>query len=131
MKDVWKEVFTAVEDRIVSVMRDGVATWDKALMLLLERSGYLEETYHSFSYSPLRGDSGAIEGLMCVVTEKTERVISERRLATLLTLSTARPLLLSGRTRQPRSKSTCSHRRCRISRRRQPVKSKSRNAAAH
>ena len=89
MKEVWKEVFAAVEDRIVSVMHDGVATWDKALMLLLERSGYPEETYHTFSYSPLRGDTGAIEGLMCVVTEETERVISERRLATLLTLSTA------------------------------------------
>jgi PAS domain-containing protein len=101
MKDVWKEVFTAVEDRIVSVMRDGVATWDKALMLLLERSGYLEETYHTFSYSPLRGDSGAIEGLVCVVTEETERVISERRLATLLTLSTA---LLPVRSREELSR---------------------------
>ena len=87
MREVWKEVFSAVEDRIVSVMRDGVATWDKALMLLLERSGYLEETYHTFSYSPLRGDTGAIEGLMCVVTEETERVISERRLETLRVLA--------------------------------------------
>ncbi|WP_394762871.1 PAS domain-containing protein [Phenylobacterium sp.] len=87
MSQVWKEVFSAVEDRIVSVMRDGVATWDKALMLMLERSGYLEETYHTFSYSPLRGDAGAIDGLMCVVTEETERVISERRLETLRVLA--------------------------------------------
>ena len=83
MPQVWKEVFAAVEDRIVSVMRHGVATWDKAMMLVLERSGYPEETYHTFSYSPLRGDTGAIEGLMCVVTEETERVISERRLESL------------------------------------------------
>jgi PAS domain S-box-containing protein len=83
MAEVWREVFAAVEDRIRSVMRDGVATWDKALMLLLERNGYPEETYHTFSYSPLRGDTGAIEGLMCVVSEETERVISERRLGTL------------------------------------------------
>ncbi len=95
MKEVWKEVFADVEDRIVSVMCDGVATWDKALMLLLERNGYPEETYHTFSYSPIRGASGAVEGLMCVVTEETERVISERRLATSLELSTS---LLSART---------------------------------
>jgi len=57
MRLVWKEIFADVEDRITSVMRDNVATWDKALMLLLERNGYPEETYHSFSYSPLRGDS--------------------------------------------------------------------------
>jgi PAS domain S-box-containing protein len=89
MREVWKEVYAAVEDRIVSVMRDGVATWDKALMLLLERNGYPEETYHTFSYSPLHGDSGAVEGLMCVVTEETERVISERRLELLRTLAAA------------------------------------------
>ena len=95
MKEVWNEVFADVEDRIVSVMRDGIATWDKALMLLLERSGYPEETYHTFSYSPIRGRSGAVEGLMCVVTEETERVINERHLATSLELSTS---LLAART---------------------------------
>ena len=89
MAVVWKEVFAAVEDRILSVMRDGVATWDKALMLIVERNGAPEESYHTFSYSPLRGDTGSIDGLMCVVSEDTERVISERRLATLRTLATS------------------------------------------
>jgi PAS domain S-box-containing protein len=97
LREVWKEIFAELEDRVVSVMRDGVATWDKALMLLLERSGYPEETYHTFSYSPLRGDSGAIEGLMCVVSEETERVLSERRLETLRNLAS---LLVSARTRE-------------------------------
>jgi PAS domain S-box-containing protein len=87
MREVWHEVFTDVEDRIHSVMVDGVATWDKALLLLLNRNGYPEETYHTFSYSPLRGDGGLTEGLMCVVTEETERVISERRLNTLRALA--------------------------------------------
>jgi PAS domain S-box-containing protein len=87
MREVWREVFADVEDRVRSVMVDGVATWDKALLLLLNRNGYPEETYHTFSYSPLRGDSGRTEGLMCVVTEETERVISERRLDTLRALA--------------------------------------------
>ncbi len=83
MKAVWHEVYDTVADRIRSVLDDGVATWDEALLLLLERRGYAEETYHTFSYSPLRGDGGAVEGLMCVVSEETERVLSERRLTTL------------------------------------------------
>ena len=87
MREVWREVLADVEDRIRSVMVDSIATWDKALLLLLNRNGYLEETYHTFSYSPLRGDTGATEGLMCVVTEETERVISERRLNTLRALA--------------------------------------------
>ena len=84
--DVWPEIFADVEDRFRAVLRDGASTWDKALMLLLQRNGYPEETYHTFSYSPLAGDDGRPQGLMCVVSEETERVISERRLATLRTL---------------------------------------------
>lgn len=97
MSQVWKEVFEDVRDRIEFVMQGGIATWDKALLLLLERSGYPEETYHTFSYSPLYGAGRAVEGLMCVVTEETERVISERRLETLRVLGEA---LLNTRTRQ-------------------------------
>ncbi len=97
MREVWREIYSDVEDRIVSVMRDGTPTWDKALMLLLERSGFPEETYHTFSYSPLRGDSGSIQGLMCVVTEETQRVIGERRIDTLRELATR---LLPARSRK-------------------------------
>ena len=59
------------------MVRSGEATWNKALLLLLERNGYPEETYHSFSYSPLHDGDGMVRGLMCVVTEETERVISD------------------------------------------------------
>ena len=96
MREVWREVFDDVKDRLDTVMREGRATWDKALLLLLERSGYPEETYHTFSYSPLLGDDGAVGGLVCVVTEETERVISERRLDTLRALATA---LVAARSR--------------------------------
>jgi PAS domain S-box-containing protein len=87
-REVWPEVFDDVAEQVASV-RAGIPTWNKALMLLLERSGFTEETYHTFSYSPLRGADGAIDGLMCVVTEETERVISERRLAMLGALGDA------------------------------------------
>jgi PAS domain S-box-containing protein len=97
MREVWKEVYADVRGRIDTVMKEGQATWDKALLLLLERSGYPEETYHTFSYSPLLGASGAVDGLMCVVSEETERVISERRLELLRALAGS---LLPCRTRE-------------------------------
>ena len=65
------------------MLRTGEATWDEGLLLFLERSGYPEETYHTFSYSPLADDNGTVSGMLCVVTEETERVIGERRLKTL------------------------------------------------
>ena len=69
------------------MLKSGEATWDEALPLFLERSGYPEETYHTFSYSPLYDDFGGVAGMLCVVTEETLRVIGERRLAVLRDLA--------------------------------------------
>ena len=55
----------------------------KACCLFLERSGFPEETYHTFSYSPVYDDGGRIAGMLCVVTEVTESVLAERRQHTL------------------------------------------------
>ena len=79
-REVWKEIWPDIGPRIERVLQSGEATWDEALLLFLERSGYPEETYHTFSYSPLADDDGRIVGMLCVVTEETERVIGERRL---------------------------------------------------
>lgn len=86
--EVWAEVYDEVADQVVKV-RAGEATWNEELLLLLERSGHPEETYHSFSYSPLYGTGGAVDGLLCVVSEQTERVITARRLETLRQLGMA------------------------------------------
>ena len=80
---VWAEIWPDIGPRIDQVLKTGQATWDEALLLYLERSGFAEETYHTFSYSPLANDSGAISGMLCVVAEVTERVIGERQLSTL------------------------------------------------
>lgn len=87
-REVWAEVYDEVADQVERV-RAGEATWNDKLLLLLERSGFPEETYHSFSYSPLYDGDGSVGGLLCVVTEDTARVISERRLETLRGLGSA------------------------------------------
>ncbi len=81
--EVWAEIWGDIGPRIDAVLSTGQATWDEALLLFLERSGYPEESYHTFSYSPLRDDDGHVVGMLCVVSEDTERVIGERRMATL------------------------------------------------
>lgn len=82
-REVWAEIWPDIGPRIDRVLSTGEATWDSALLLFLERSGYQEETYHTFSYSPLRDDDGAVVGMLCVVSEDTQKVISERQMATL------------------------------------------------
>ncbi len=86
-REVWKEIWSDIGPRIEHVLAHGEATWDEALLLFLERSGYPEETYHTFSYSPLANDEGEVVGMLCVVMEETERVIGERRLSSLRELA--------------------------------------------
>ncbi len=86
-REVWAEIWEQLSPRIEQVLTTGQATWDEALLLFLERNGYPEESYHTFSYSPLFDDRGAIAGNLCVVTEVTEQVIGERRLSALRTLA--------------------------------------------
>ncbi|WP_293235856.1 SpoIIE family protein phosphatase [Mycolicibacterium sp.] len=81
--EVWQEIWTDISPRIDHVLSTGEATWDEALMLIVERSGYSEESYHTFSYSPLRDEDAHVVGMLCVVNEDTDRVIGERRMATL------------------------------------------------
>ncbi|MGX7826402.1 SpoIIE family protein phosphatase [Actinokineospora sp. 24-640] len=82
-REVWAEIWEDIGPRITRVLTTGQATWDEALLLFLGRSGYPEETYHTFSYSPLWDDAGAVVGMLCVVSEETQQVIGERRMTTL------------------------------------------------
>jgi signal transduction histidine kinase len=86
-REVWKEIWSDIGPRIEHVLARGEATWDEGLLLFLERSGYPEETYHTFSYSPLADDGGKVIGMLCVVTEETERIIGDRRLSSLRELA--------------------------------------------
>lgn len=78
--NVWAEIWPDIGPRIEHVLSTDEATWDEALRLYLARSGFQEETYHTFSYSPLADDAGETVGMLCVVAEVTERVIGERQL---------------------------------------------------
>jgi len=85
---VWAEIWPDIGPRIRHVLETGEATWDEALLLYLERSGFSEETYHTFSYSPLADDAGVTKGMLCVVAEVTERIIGERQLGVLRDVGT-------------------------------------------
>ena len=81
--EVWSEIWDVIGPMLDRVRKTGEATWSDDLLLLLERNGYPEETYHTFSYTPIPDDDGGVGGVFTPVTETTERVISERRLRTL------------------------------------------------
>jgi PAS domain S-box-containing protein len=90
-RQVWEEIWPEIGPRIERVIATGEATWDEDLLLFLERSGYSEETYHTFSYSALPDEAGDTAGMLCVVSEVTDRVLAERRMSTLRDLGDVTP----------------------------------------
>ena len=81
--ECWAEVWDALGPVYTQVMQHGRSTWSDDLLLLMDRYGYVEETYFSFSYSPIRDESGGVGGVLVTCAEATERVVGERRLRTL------------------------------------------------
>jgi len=84
---VWREIWDQVEPRAASAMSRNEGTYDEALLLIMERHGYREETYYTFSYSPVPNDEGGTGGIFCANTADTERIIGERQLALLRELA--------------------------------------------
>jgi signal transduction histidine kinase len=87
-REAWLEIWDGVlHNLLAGVVRSGEAFWGKDLLFTLERHGFEEETYFDVSYDPVRVESGAVGGVFCIVTETTERVIAERRMALLNALA--------------------------------------------
>ena len=77
---IWAEIWDVVGAQAEIVMREGRATWNDSILLVMERYGYTEETYFTFSYSPAINDDGSVGGVFCACTEDTKRILGERRL---------------------------------------------------
>lgn len=84
---VWREIWKEVEPRARLVMEENTGTYDEALLLLMDRNGYTEETYYTFSYSPVPDDEGRTQGILCANTDDTRRIMGERQMRTLRELA--------------------------------------------
>jgi PAS domain-containing protein len=75
--DIWSEIWPDISPLIDRAMA-GEATYHEDLSLLMNRKGYDEQTWFTFSYSPVRDESGRVAGMFCAVSETTEKVLAER-----------------------------------------------------
>lgn len=86
-KIIWAEIWHIIGPMLESVYAQGKPTWSDDEMLPMDRNGFVEETYFTFSYSPIMDESAGIGGVLTVTTETTKQVLGERRLKTLHDLS--------------------------------------------
>ncbi|WP_096595375.1 ATP-binding protein [Calothrix sp. NIES-2098] len=84
---VWAEIWDTLGPQAEAVLQKGYSSWNQELLLVMQRNGYTEETYFTFSYSPIPQDDGSVGGVFCACTEETRRVLSDRRLHTLRELA--------------------------------------------
>jgi PAS domain S-box-containing protein len=86
-REAWGEIWQEqLRPLLQGVVDTGEAFWATDLLFLVQRHGYLEETYFDISYDPVRDETGKVAGVYCIVTETTARVSGERRLRTLSSL---------------------------------------------
>ena len=83
LHEVFPEIWHVIGPMFQQVLDTGQAAGGEDFLMLLERHGYLEESYFNFSYSPIRDETGRVSGVFIPVAETTEKVIGERRLRTL------------------------------------------------
>ncbi len=79
---VWSEIWNEIAPLLASAL-SGDGTFVESQLLIMERNGYPEETYYTFSYSPIPDDDGRPAGIICANSDETRRVISERQLGLL------------------------------------------------
>lgn len=85
--EVWAEIWDVCDPLARKVFEKGEPSFVDDVRLFMSRGNYLEEGYWSFSYSPIRDESGGVGGLFCPSAEVTANVLNTRRLRTLSGLS--------------------------------------------
>ncbi|MCF0062882.1 ATP-binding protein [Dyadobacter chenwenxiniae] len=85
---VWKDIWKDIEPLLSRAMNKDEGTYVESQLLIMERSGFPEETYYTFSYTPVLGADGLPSGIICYNTADTERIINERALRTMQQLDT-------------------------------------------
>jgi signal transduction histidine kinase/DNA-binding response OmpR family regulator len=82
-REMWAEAWLVLQDLFDGVVAGDESFWATDHLFMLERYGFLEETYFDISYDPIRTEDGAVGGVFCIVSDTTGRVLGERRVRTL------------------------------------------------
>jgi signal transduction histidine kinase len=86
----WREMWPFLCTIFEPVQR-GETTFFENSLVLPNRQGFIEETYFTFSHSPIYDEQGQVGGIFVTALETTNTVVQQRRLALLsdLTAQTA------------------------------------------
>ncbi|MGY4225320.1 two-component sensor histidine kinase [Bradyrhizobium sp. USDA 4503] len=78
-RDNWAELWDDLGPLLRRVLDTGETVFAKDRPFYIERHGYPETVYFDISYSPVQNEAGETGGVLCIVSETTERVIAQER----------------------------------------------------
>ncbi|WP_342648291.1 ATP-binding protein [Mucilaginibacter sp. CSA2-8R] len=84
----WETALPVVGDKF-DRGQHGEGTYIKDQRMFLDRYGYLEESFMTFSFAPIRDESGGVGGIFHPITETTDKMLSARRTQVLRDLGAA------------------------------------------
>ncbi len=84
----WETALPVVGDKFTRG-EQGEGTYITDQRMFLDRNGYLEESWMTFSFAPIRDESGGVGGIFHPITETTEKMLSGRRTQVLRDLGAA------------------------------------------
>jgi PAS domain S-box-containing protein len=79
-REYWSELWDDLEPLLRQVRETGETVAAKDRPFYIERHGYGEEVFFDISYSPVRDETGAVAGVLCLVDETTAKVAYRRQL---------------------------------------------------
>ncbi len=88
-REMWSEIWHQIGSIAEDIIQGGNSFYAKELLIILDRKGYPEETYWTFSYSPAPNDNGEVEGIFCACNEVTESVLRQRRMKMIKNITDA------------------------------------------
>lgn len=78
MREAWPDVWDEIEPLVERAMAGETVTF-RDMPLVMTRNGYPEDTWWTFSYSPVRDEQGDVAGFLNVTLETTAGIIAERQ----------------------------------------------------
>lgn len=81
--DTWKHGWATIEPLVQGVFDAGTSKTYSAFAFDIERNGRPEETYWTYSLTPIRDDNDVVQGVLLLSSEVTEKTLTTRRHQTL------------------------------------------------
>jgi PAS domain S-box-containing protein len=77
-KKIWADIWDVIGSDVDAVVKRGIPIVKRRVRFVMERNGYPEETFFTYSHSPIPNDDGSIGGLFQVCVDETASVNAER-----------------------------------------------------